>query len=55
MHMMAPNYLAEKHGNLQHLIDVFVKQRQFMRVYMQQIVIFSADDNWELWNWYQVG
>ena len=55
MVLPAPSYLAEKHGNLQHLIDVFVKQRQFMRAYMQHIVMFSADDNGEFWNWYQVG
>ena len=55
VHLPAPGYLAEKQGNLQQLIDVFVKQRQFMRAFMQHIVMFSADDGAEYWNWYQVG
>ena len=40
-------YLAEKDGNLQHLIEAFDIQRRYMENYYQRIELYSVDDNWE--------
>ena len=40
-------YLAEKDGNLQHLIEAFGVQRKYMNDYSRHIDLYSADDNFE--------
>ena len=40
-------YLAEKDGNLQHLIEAFGVQRKYMNDYSRRIDLYSADDNFE--------
>jgi hypothetical protein len=44
-------YLAEKRGNLQHMLDGFSAQRQYAEAYIRAIEPFSADDNFECFHW----
>ena len=46
-----PAYLAERHGNLQQLIDVFAAQRLYADAYYADVPAFSAADNFESLQW----
>jgi hypothetical protein len=41
--MLQPRYMAEKHGNLEHLIDTFKSQQQFTEASVRAVDPFTAD------------
>ena len=51
---IAPAYVAEKRGNLQQMIEIFVSQQRYTADYIRQIEVFSADDGYEFHGWAQV-
>ena len=51
---IAPAYVAEKRGNLQQMIEIFVSQQRYTADYIRQIEVFSADDGFEFYGWAQV-
>ena len=38
-----PRYMAEKHGNLEHVIDTFKSQQQWIEAFIRAVEPFSAD------------
>jgi hypothetical protein len=40
---LQPSYMAEKHGNLEHLIDTFKSQQQWSDAFVRAVEPFSAD------------
>jgi hypothetical protein len=43
-----PRYMAEKHGNLGHLIDTFKSQQQFTEAFVRAVEPFSADTTFDV-------
>jgi hypothetical protein len=41
--ILQPSYMAEKHGNLGHLIDTFKSQQQWAEAFIRAVEPFSAD------------
>ena len=44
-------YVAERDGNAQNFLDIFVAQRQYIEAYTRVISSFSSDDNNESVHW----
>jgi hypothetical protein len=38
-----PRYMAEKHGNLEHVVDTFKSQQQWIEAFIRAVEPFSAD------------
>ena len=43
-----PRYMAEKHGNLQHVIDTFKSQQQWTEAFVRAVEPFSADTTFDV-------
>jgi hypothetical protein len=41
--LLQPRYMAEKHGNLEHVIDTFKSQQQWIKAFVRAVEPFSAD------------
>ena len=50
--MFVSDSATEKHGNVQHLVDVFIAQRRYVDDYNAAISPFSTDDNFEGVHWF---
>ena len=46
--ILQPRYMAEKHGNLEHLIDTFKSQQQFTEASVRAVEPFSADATFDV-------
>jgi hypothetical protein len=46
--ILQPRYMAEKHGNLEHLIDTFKSQYQWNVAFVRAVEPFSADATFDV-------
>ena len=43
-----PRYMAEKHGNLEHVIDTFKSHQQWIKAFVRAVEPFSADSQFDV-------
>ena len=46
--LVQPCYMAEKHGNLEHVIDTFKSHQQWIKAFVRAVEPFSADTTFDV-------